>query len=132
MSEGELGYKLKAKIVEGQGRVSFAFGIKPILEETRAEFNRLLTVDITNVNGTFTMVSKRDLDFLLKKIFGEASVVPKITTETKQDKVCPYIGKDKEPPCAFSSFEGELCKECDGGVNASLVEAKDIKTGAEQ
>lgn len=34
----ELENKIKQKIKDGEGRVSFAFGIKPILDEAKAEF----------------------------------------------------------------------------------------------
>lgn len=38
----------------------------------------------------------------------------------KTKKACPYAKeKDSEgliPPCTYSSFEGELCEVCDGGV----------------
>jgi hypothetical protein len=37
MSEGKLGQKLKAKILENQGKVSFAFGVVPIIDEAKAE-----------------------------------------------------------------------------------------------
>ena len=33
MSEGELGKRLQQKIKDGEGKVSFAFGVKPILDE---------------------------------------------------------------------------------------------------
>jgi hypothetical protein len=32
MSEGELGKQLKQKILDGEGKVSFAFGVSPILD----------------------------------------------------------------------------------------------------
>ena len=38
MSEGELGKRIKQKIKDGDGRVSFAFGIKPILDEALQDF----------------------------------------------------------------------------------------------
>jgi hypothetical protein len=38
MSEGELGKKIKQKILDGDGKVSFAFGIAPILDEALKEF----------------------------------------------------------------------------------------------
>jgi hypothetical protein len=46
MSEGELGKRIKAKIGEGNSgfgdtKVSFAFGIAPILEEAKADFQKM-------------------------------------------------------------------------------------------
>jgi SOS response regulatory protein OraA/RecX len=38
LSESELGKKIKAKIFENQGKVSFAFGIAPILDELKESF----------------------------------------------------------------------------------------------
>jgi hypothetical protein len=38
---GLIGEKIKAKVFENQGKVSFAFGIAPILDEAKAE---LLTI----------------------------------------------------------------------------------------
>ena len=37
MSKGELGKRIKQKILDGEGKVSFAFGITPILEECITE-----------------------------------------------------------------------------------------------
>jgi hypothetical protein len=40
VSEGELGKRIKQKILDGEGKVSFSFGIKPILEECLHELLR--------------------------------------------------------------------------------------------
>lgn len=40
MSEGELGQRIKAKVFENQGKVSFAFGIAPILDEAKADLQK--------------------------------------------------------------------------------------------
>lgn len=40
---GLLGEKLKAKIFENQGKVSFAFGIAPILDEMKADLEKIIT-----------------------------------------------------------------------------------------
>jgi hypothetical protein len=40
MIEGKLAQKIKVKVSENQGRVSFAFGISPILDECLADLLR--------------------------------------------------------------------------------------------
>jgi hypothetical protein len=46
MSEyGELGKKLKEKIFENQGKVSFAFGIAPILAEAKSDLRKTLATN---------------------------------------------------------------------------------------
>jgi hypothetical protein len=40
MSEGELGKRLQQKIKDGEGKVSYSFGVKPLLDECLTDLLR--------------------------------------------------------------------------------------------
>ncbi|MFA5307300.1 MAG: hypothetical protein WC365_07675 [Candidatus Babeliales bacterium] len=72
MSEGLLNKLIREKIRSGNGAVSFAFGIKPILNEAKAEFCKVETDTIYNQKHDYPYhVYHAEMSKLIKKWFGE-------------------------------------------------------------
>jgi hypothetical protein len=71
-NQAELYERIRQKIKDGEGKVSFAFGIEPILNEAKVEFHKVEMDTIYNHEHDYPYHDYHtEMKKLIKKWFGE-------------------------------------------------------------